>query len=85
MDEYTYEIQVRKGTLHTNADGMSRMACEKKVCICSGVADLEKLQGLEDSGVEQALLSLIQFSPVYTAEEMAAAQMTDPDKTTVYG
>ena len=84
MEEYTYEIQVRKGTLHTNADGMSRLPCNKKVCICSGVADLEKLQGLEDSGIEQALLNMIKFSPVYTAEEMAAAQLADPDIRPLY-
>ena len=84
MEEYTYEIQVRKGTLHTNADGMSRLPCNKKVCICSGVADLEKLQGLQDSGVEQALLSMIKFSPVYTAEEMAAAQLADLDIRPLY-
>ena len=84
MEEYTYEIQVRKGTLHTNADGMSRLPCDKKVCICSGVAELEMLQGLQDSGVEQALLNMIKFLPVYTAEEMAAAQLADPDIKPLY-
>ena len=83
MEEYTYEVQVRKGNLHANADAMSRLPCGK-VCICQGVADLETTEGLMDSGEEQAVINMIKFQPRYTPEEMRHAQSTDPDIKLLY-
>ena len=34
MEEYTYTIEIRKGVLHANADGLSRMPCWKAVYLC---------------------------------------------------
>ena len=33
LEEYSYKIEIRKGTLHSNADAMSR-GCHGKTCIC---------------------------------------------------
>ena len=40
LEEYSYKIEVRKGVLHANADGMSR-GCHGKGCICE---ELEKYE-----------------------------------------
>ena len=84
MEEYTYEVEIRKGTLHANADGMSRMPCRMKQCICDGVRDMEDAGNVEDSGVAQVILSSIKMTPKYTEEEMATAQSQDPDLRTLY-
>ena len=84
MEEYTYEVEVRKGTLHANADAMSRMPCKGKVCICTGVNDLESTHGIEDSGRANYVVDVLQFKPRYEADEMAAAQRTDPDIMLLY-
>jgi len=46
LEETEYEIVIRQGIRHNNADGLSRMPettppCEGKRCICLGVAELE--------------------------------------------
>ena len=84
MEEYTYEIEVRKGTLHANADAMSRLPCKGKVCICDGVYDLEETVGLEDSGEEQAVVNALVLQPRYTPAQMAEAQRQDPDTRLLY-
>ena len=87
MEEYDYNIEIRKGTLHANADGMSRMPCEPcngKQCICLGVDDLEKSGDCDDYGVAHAVVNAIRYSPKYTDEEMAQAQRADPDVGPLY-
>ena len=84
MEEYSYKIEIRKGTLHANADGMSRMPCRKKQCICDGVNDLECSGDCEDEGTAQAVINAIHYTPKYTDEEMAAAQRADPDVGPLY-
>ena len=37
LEEYSYKIEIRKGTLHSNADAMSR-GCHGPKCICEDVA-----------------------------------------------
>ena len=84
MEEFSYDIEVRKGVLHSNADAMSRIPCDMKQCICRGVEELEKVHGLEDSGAAEALVNVIAYQPKYTQEEMAAAQRADPDIGPLY-
>ena len=51
LEETYYTIEVRKGSLHGNADAMSRIPgteCEGKRCICLPVARFEEAHGLED-------------------------------------
>ena len=51
LEETYYKIEVRKGSEHVNADAMSRLPveeCQKKRCICEGVAKLEAEDKSED-------------------------------------
>ena len=41
LEEYSYKIEVRKGILHGNADGMSR-GCHGNGCICEELEAYEK-------------------------------------------
>ena len=84
MEEYSYDIEVRKGILHANADAMSRMPCDMKSCICRGVDELERVHGLEDSNSAEAVVSAIAYQPKYSQDEMAAAQRADPDIGPLY-
>ena len=48
LEEVEYTIQVRQGVNHGNADGLSRMLCGGKKCICGPVQLLESRRGGED-------------------------------------
>ena len=53
LEETEYEIIIRQGVHHSNADGLSRMPettppCEGKRCICEGVAELEAAGDTKD-------------------------------------
>ena len=53
LEETYYTIEIRKGSLHCNADALSRLPsenCDGKRCICPGVDELEK-QELATLGV----------------------------------
>ena len=41
LEEYSYKIEIRKGILHGNADGMSR-GCHGNGCICDELEQYEK-------------------------------------------
>ena len=41
LEEYSYKIEIRKGVLHGNADGMSR-GCHGKECICDELLAYER-------------------------------------------
>ena len=84
LEEYSYEIEVRKGVLHANADGMSRMPCRMKRCICEGVQEMEKAGDCEDVNVAQIQINVLEYRPKYTSIEMAAAQRADPDIGVLY-
>ena len=84
MEDYTYTIEVRKGTLHANADAMSRMPCKKKICICDGIDRMEHAESVEDRHVARVTLNALWYKPKYTLEEMAAAQRADPDIGPLY-
>ena len=68
LEEFSYKIEVRKGTLHSNADGLSR-GCNGKVCICDDLEQWEKQRNirkgtkiagattlLDDDAIDQALI-----------------------------
>ena len=48
LEEVEYTIEVRQGVNHGNADGLSRMLCGGKNCICGPVQLLETRQGGDD-------------------------------------
>ena len=41
LEEYSYKMEIRKGTLHGNADGLSR-GCHGKQCICDEITKYEQ-------------------------------------------
>ena len=45
LEEFSYKIEVRKGSLHANADGLSR-GCNGKVCICDDLEQWEKQRNI---------------------------------------
>jgi hypothetical protein len=46
LEEYSYKIEIRKGSLHSNADAMSR-GCHGKECICKQVFKWESSKRLK--------------------------------------
>ena len=50
LEETMYTIETRKGSLHSNADGLSRIEpCGGKRCICPGVEELEQERSIVDT------------------------------------
>ena len=45
LEEFSYTIEVRKGTLHGNADGVSR-GCSGKKCICADLEEWERRRNI---------------------------------------
>ena len=84
IEAYTYEIELRKCTLHANADAMARLPCKGNICICDGVFDLKENVGLEHSGVEQSVFQTLVLQPRYTPDQMSEAQRQDPDTRLLY-
>ena len=41
LEEYSYKIDIKKGVLHGNADGMSR-GCHGAGCICDELENFER-------------------------------------------
>ena len=72
LEECEYTIEVRKGSDHANADGLSRYDCGGKKCICEGVRELEESNNVGE-------VNSVRFSQIWTAEEMSDAQLNDPD------
>ena len=66
LEEYSYQIEIRKGVLHGNADGMSR-GCHGNGCICDALLAYERKYNigpgviLEDTG---SVLSAVDAIPV---------------------
>ena len=92
LENYHYTIEIRKGSLHTNADTLSRYSCcEGKQCMCRDVAELETTEDVEDTfdpdhpdNQPTARVSSIKFLPTWPEEDMAWAQKNDPDIGPVY-
>jgi hypothetical protein len=96
LEMFDYEIQVRPGKDHTNADTLSRIPCAGKICICEKVEEFErrsktKIAQLSYSSGTVALTSQptsrifpIKFTPKWTPEELAKKQADDLDLGPVY-
>ena len=50
LEEFSYKIEIRKGVLHANADGMSR-GCHGKGCICDDLVRYEKKHNVKEGDV----------------------------------
>ena len=85
LEEFNYTIEVRPGAKHANADGLSRYGCGGKGCVCSGVQEAEQSSRegkMEPAGTQddkRASIHAVQWSDVWTKEEMEEAQRRDPD------
>ena len=53
MEEYSYKIEIRKGILHANADGMSR-GCHGDKCICDDLVRFEQKHCIRKGTVLEA-------------------------------
>ena len=90
LEDHLYTIETRRGANHQNADGLSRIGCGGKRCICEGVERLEEIETRPDDytdhglplyepSQEQAKVNVIHFGLLWTVDEMEEAQLTDPD------
>ena len=55
LEEVEYTIETRKGVMHANADGLSRLGCGGKRCICDGVNQLEATTDVQDTYIDHGL------------------------------
>lgn len=46
LSEFQYKIEIRRGALHVNADGLSRLGCNGKQCVCDQVDQFERTPGI---------------------------------------
>lgn len=95
LETYTYTIEVRKGVDHANADGVSRLICDGKSCICAGVSEMEAGDDWEDSNIAYgsmtsvpskptAHINMLSLKPMWTETEMAQEQREDDDIRPIY-
>ena len=92
LEKYNYEIVIRKGSLHVNADVLSRYICEGKKCICDGVASLEGSGDVtdvndpscEDKAEATETFNAFSTRALWSDEEMGMAQGKDPDIALIY-
>ena len=94
LETFNYEVHVRKGAMHINADTLSRYMCEGKQCICAGIEHLETefcedldqnspITTEKETARINAVLA-IQFTALWTDDEMIAAQKSDSDIAVIY-
>ena len=69
LEEYSYKLEIRKGTLHCNADAMSR-GCHGKGCICEELVLFERRNN-------------VRRGQIYGEEEMAENREFALDKLTI--
>ena len=93
LENFNYEIEVRKGALHDNDVTLSKYTCDGKQCICHGVEclELEEEQVKDENdpldmipAKQQTSILAVRFTALWTDEEMAAAQENDPDIKLIY-
>ena len=87
LEETQYKIEVRQGKHHANADGLSRLVCGGKKCICEGVAEVEEKEGFiadttESSPQEEAInVNLENDAEPEEGEDVSVATLTALDPT----
>lgn len=70
LHQYNFDIQHRPGSLHTNADGLSRRPCGEKSC--KQCTSIEKRSCI-------SLKTIPCGNEMWTPESLRAAQLDDPD------
>ena len=94
LEQYSYKIEVRAGVDHANADTLSRIPCNGKICICERVEEFEKraktkvemvyAQYLDTHTLPETNVFAIKFMPHWRNEVIAKYQSEDPDLKTLY-
>ena len=85
LEEIDYTIEVRQGLKHGNADGLSRIGCEGKGCICQGVHDLEATGEYFDDYTDHKVINIRAPQPennetIYMLEEPTQENGTLPKR-----
>ena len=86
LEQYSYQIQVRAGKDHANADTLSRIPCNGKICICDKVEQYEQRAKNQVGAVHnlpEVSICAIKFLPKWDPEQIAKYQEADPDLKTV--
>ena len=91
LEQYSYKIEVRAGVDHANADTLSRIPCNGKICICDKVEAYEKRAKTSIGCVYADTHSLpdtnvcaIKFMPHWSPEQIAKYQSEDHDMKVLY-
>ena len=90
LELYDYDIKVRPGKDHTNADTLSRVPCSGKICICEQVEEFEsraktKVAALPvDDSTSTSTVAAISFTPQWSAADLQTCQKADLDIGPVY-
>ena len=87
LEQYAYEIQVRAGVDHANADTLSRIPCNGKICICDKVEEYEQRAKTKVGQVHDlpdTSINVIKFLPRWEPTQIAKYQSEDPDLKRIY-
>ena len=90
LEEYSYKIEVRAGKLHANADTLSRIPCNGKICICTKVEEYEKRAKTKIGNIvtehvlPETSVAAIKFLPRWSPTQIAKYQAEDHDLKAVY-
>jgi hypothetical protein len=74
LEEFNYKIEIRKGTLHTNADAMSRGCHSDKQCICEALTRYELKHDVKPGDVLDGEVSDV---PPFWCNQMMAAHLEE--------
>ena len=94
LEQYSYKIEVRAGVDHANADTLSRIPCNGKICICEQVEEYEKraktkvgtvyAEYLATHTLPETNIYAIKFMPHWSNELIAKYQSEDAELKTLY-
>ena len=91
LEQYSYKIEVRAGVDHANADTLSRIPCNGKICICDKVEAYEKRAKTsigcvyaDTHSLPETNVCAIKFMPHWNPEQIAKYQSEDHDMKVLY-
>ena len=91
LEQYDYKIEIRAGVNHANADTLSRIPCNGKICICEKVEEYERRAKtevrpvhMEEHEYPDAYVGQIKFLPHWSFATIGRSQAEDPDLRILY-